>query len=96
LASLFRYLEPHVAAGSHVIDADRHHITTAELAVDSGIEESEVAQALLKLKARSDGPDVPLAERGFAPMIFPLFQGGRQAGLQGVEASLSFMACLLV
>jgi hypothetical protein len=29
-------------------------------------------------------------------MIFPLFQGGRRAGLPGVKASLSFMACLLV
>ena len=43
-----------VAAGSHVIDADCHHITTAELAVDSEIEEGKVAKAVLKLKARSD------------------------------------------
>jgi hypothetical protein len=47
-----------VAAGSHVIDADCHHITTAELAVDREIEQGKVSNALLQVEAGSDGPDM--------------------------------------
>jgi hypothetical protein len=66
-----------VAASSNIIDLERHHIAAAELAINRQVKQCEVADATFDLKLRPNGPDMLGAERRFAPMIFPLFQGTR-------------------
>jgi hypothetical protein len=53
-----------IAIGSHVIDADSHHVATAQLAIDGEIEQCEIAGASPEVEPRPDRPQMPLSERG--------------------------------
>ena len=69
-----------VSAGSDILDPDGDDVTATKLAVDSQVEHGEVASAAFDLKFRRDRPDVFGAQRGFAPVTLPLFQGTRLWG----------------
>jgi hypothetical protein len=52
-----------VAIRRHVIDPDRHDITSAQLAVDSKVEQREVARAFFDVQFSSDRPDMARSQR---------------------------------
>ena len=53
--------------GSYVLNAKPYEVTRSQLAVYSEIEERQVSKATVKLKARSDCPDVLRLKRWLRP-----------------------------
>jgi hypothetical protein len=52
-----------VAIRRHVIDPDRNDITTAQLTIDSKVEQRDIARAFFHMQLGSDRPDVARSQR---------------------------------
>ena len=66
-----------VSMRSNVLELESDDITTAQFAIDSEIEQRQVALAVCHLKLSADRPDVLRPQRRLAPVNLPLFQGVR-------------------
>ena len=58
-------------------DLEGNEVAAAKLAVDSQVEQSELAHSILHLKTNAERPDVLELNGAFWPTILPLFQGSR-------------------
>ncbi len=75
-----------IAVRCHVIDADGDNVTAAQLAVDRQVEQRKIARARLYLELGPIDQTWLGRSGGFAPTSFPLFQGGRRAGVSAADA----------
>src|SRR5215475_15135847 len=64
-----------VTGWGDILDFERHHVTTAQLAVDREIEHGEVSDATLNHQPRPDGPDVLCPQRGLGSDQLALVPG---------------------
>jgi hypothetical protein len=80
-----------VAVGRHVIDAQRHEIAAAQLAVDGEVEQGQVSGTPLQLQLRPDGPHVTGPQRWLRTGELALVARGSR-GAAGDDGGLpSFM-----
>ena len=79
-----------------VVDAHRHQITAAQLAVDGEVEQRQVTRSAVDFHFRRIDQTWLTLSGGFGPTSLSLFHGGDRGAVFGPFVSLSFMTGLLV